>query len=89
MVESACVHLPDTGIQLVPPAMAGGFFFFFFTTEPPGKPHYRVYILYTYHNFAITQLVDYRRRLTYFGANSNTSKQQLDTRNPHCETISL
>ena len=27
--------LPDTGVKLVSPALAGGFF----TTEPPGKPH--------------------------------------------------
>ena len=26
--------LPDPGIELVPPALAGGFF----TIEPPGKP---------------------------------------------------
>ena len=26
--------LPDSGIELTPPALAGGFF----TTEPPGKP---------------------------------------------------
>ena len=28
-------HLPDPGIELAPPALAGGFF----TTESPGKPH--------------------------------------------------
>ena len=27
--------LPDPGIELAPPALAGGFF----TTESPGKPH--------------------------------------------------
>ena len=27
--------LPDPGIELVPPALAGSFF----TTEPPGKPN--------------------------------------------------
>ena len=28
-------HLPDPGIKLASPALAGGFF----TTEPPGKPN--------------------------------------------------
>ena len=28
-------NLPDPGIELAPPALAGGFF----TTESPGKPH--------------------------------------------------
>ena len=33
--------LPEPGIELVSPALAGGFF----TTEPPGKPWYRLALL--------------------------------------------
>ena len=34
--------LPDPGMELASPALAGGFF----TTEPPGKPPYIQYKLY-------------------------------------------
>ena len=36
--------LPDTGVKLVSPALAGGFF----TTEPPGKPLSCSYLLNIY-----------------------------------------
>ena len=34
--------LPQPGIKLMSPALAGGFF----TTEPPGKPLRNVYVLF-------------------------------------------